>query len=157
MALDFSLIVVILNFILLLIVLNNILYKPLRNFLADRQKKIQSDVEEADISIQKANQLVAQREEELKSSMEEARKIKDTIRREAETQADNILHNAKQQERETIQQTQNQLKELNKKAMIEIESKLSDIVADLTGKVLAEKIDEKKDRDLINKLLAKRG
>lgn len=157
MAIDFSLIVVILNFILLLIVLNNVLYKPLKKYLADRQEKIKNDVDEASQSIEKANQLVIQKEEELKNSMEEARKIKDSIRREAENQADKILHDAKLQERETIQQTQNQLNELNKKAMADIETQLSGMIADLTSKVLAEKIDVEKDRELINKLLAKRG
>ena len=157
MTIDFSMIIVILNFVLLMIVLNNLLYKPLKQYFSDRQTKIQQDVEEASVSIEKASQLVLQREEELKNSMEDARKMKDSIRHEAEKQADQILHNAKMQERDTIQQTQNQLKELNKKAFIEIESKLSGMIVDLTEKVLEEKIDAKKDKELINKLLAKRG
>lgn len=157
MTIDFSMIIVILNFVLLMIVLNNLLYKPLKQYFVDRQNKIQQDVNEANDSIEKANQLVVQREEELKNSMEDARKMKDSIRYEAEKQAEQILHNAKLQERDTIQQTQNQLRELNKKAFRDIESKLSVIVANLTEKVLEEKIDSEKDKELINKLLAKRG
>ncbi|MCK9328689.1 MAG: hypothetical protein PHY08_01000 [Candidatus Cloacimonetes bacterium] len=157
MTIDFSMIIVILNFVLLMIVLNNLLYKPLKQYFVDRQNKIQQDVNEASESIEKANQLVVKREDELKNSMEDARKMKDSIRYEAEKQAEQILHNAKLQERDTIQQTQNQLKELNKKAFRDIESKLSVIVANLTEKVLEEKIDSEKDKELINKLLAKRG
>jgi len=54
MAIDFSIIAVILNFVLLLIILNSLLYKPLSKFLADRQNKIQSDVNEANLSLEKA-------------------------------------------------------------------------------------------------------
>ncbi|MCL2063085.1 MAG: F0F1 ATP synthase subunit B [Candidatus Cloacimonetes bacterium] len=157
MTIDISLIAVILNFVLLLICLNAILYKPLKGFLSDRQKKIQDDIEEANQASIKANKLAEEREGELKNAIEEARKIKDTIRHEAENQAENILKAAKEQERDIVSQTENKLKTMGKNAMKDLEIQLTEIVADLTGKILSEKIDDTKDKELINKLITKRG
>ena len=157
MTIDISLVAVILNFVLLLIILNAILYKPLKGFLSDRQKKIQSDIEEASKSIEKAYNLAQQREYELKNAIEEARNIKEAIRVEAENQAENIIKAAKEHERDIISQTENKLKTMSEQTMRDFESQITEIVADLTGKVLAEKIDDVKDRELINRLLANRG
>ena len=157
MTIDISLIVIILNFVLLLIILNAVLYKPLKSFLTERQNKIQNDIEEASKSVERANQLVVEKEGQLKNAMNEARSIKDTIRQEAETQADQIVLAAKIQEQEMLKQTENRLETMSKQAMIDIETQLTEIVADLAGKVLAEKIDGAKDKELITKLIAERG
>ena len=74
-SIDYSLIIVILNFVLLLIVLNKILYKPIKKFLSERQQKIASDLDEAKASRKQAEELVEQKSNELKQSAEEIRKM----------------------------------------------------------------------------------
>jgi len=157
MTIDISLILVILNFLLLMIVLNGLLYKPLKSYLIARQKKIVDDIAEASESITKAEQLVAQREDELKKSMDEARHLKDTIKSEAETHADKIVQNARQTERDIINETEYKLQEMEKNARVIIESDLADIIVDLTSKVLAQRIDSQTDKELIARVLANRG
>jgi len=157
MTIDFSFILVIINFVFLLLVLNKILYKPLKAFLSERQTQIKNEVEETTRSVEKANQLVLEKEEELRRAFIEARDIKDTIVKEAEVHAEGIIQNAKQKELDIIQNTDVQLSELNKRRMEEMEHQLADIIVDLTSKVLAERVDGEKDKELINKLLAERG
>jgi F-type H+-transporting ATPase subunit b len=157
MTIDLSFVLVILNFILLLIILNNVLYKPLKAYFSDRQNKIKADIDEANQSIEKANQLVIEKDTELKNAFLEARNIKDKITKDAEIHAEKIIQSAKQTELDVIQDTEIRLKELNKKAKEELEFDLADIVIDLTKKVLFENMDAEKDRALINKLLAERG
>ena len=157
MTIDISLIAIILNFILLMIVLNTILYKPLKKYFEERQNKIQNDIDEASKSLEKANKLVAENESKLKNAIEEARCIKEAIHQEAIEQAENIIKIAKKQEHDIILQTENKLVSMNKQAMKDLESQLTDIVIDLAGKVLTEKMDDKKDKELINRLLVERG
>jgi F-type H+-transporting ATPase subunit b len=157
MTVDFSLIGVILNFVLLLFILNRLLYKPLKGFFDDRQKKIKEDLEEAERLSKIANERVTEKNEELNNFRAECRGIKEKIVKDAEAEREAILHAAKVKENELIKHTEGKIIELNKRAVEEIESKLSEIVADLASKVLAEKIDDVRDKELINKLLAKRG
>jgi F-type H+-transporting ATPase subunit b len=157
MTIDISLIFVILNFALLLIILKSLLYKPLMDFLSERQQKVENDVAEANRSMEEASKLVIEKESELKMALEDARQIKDNIRREAELQAENLIHAAKEHERNIISQTQNQIAEQHKQAMTQIESDLLSLIAEVSGKVLSEKIDSQKDKELIHRMLEKRG
>ena len=140
-----------------MIVLNSLLYKPLKKYFTERQAKIQNDVNEASQSIEKAKQLVSEKENELKKALDEARSIKDSIQKAAELHAEEIYKSAKNTEHNMITLAENKIVDLNKQAMQNIESQISEIVAELVGKVLGEKIDEVKDKELINRMIAQRG
>jgi len=157
MTVDMSLIGVILNFIFLLIVLNAVLYKPLRSFFEKRQDQIKHDLHEAARLNEIASQRVTEKNEELNNFRLECRSIKSRVIKDAENERDNILHIAKIKAEDLVKHAENQILEKNKKAEINLEKHLSGIIADLTGKLLAEKIDSAKDQELINKLLDKRG
>jgi F-type H+-transporting ATPase subunit b len=157
MTVDFSLLGVILNFILLLFILNRLLYKPLKGYFDERQKKIKDDLDEAERLNKIADDRVTEKNEELNNFRKECRSIKEKIVKDAETEREGILLAAKNKENELIKHAENKITELNNRAITEIEKRLSEIIADLTGQVLAEKIDGSKDKELIEKLLAKRG
>ena len=157
MTIDVSLLIVILNFVLLLIILNRLLYQPLKKYFTDRQAQIKNDVETAAKSIEEANKLVAEKDEELKKAYVEARNIKENIRREAETTAENTKQQAIKDGLEKIKQAELHCEEFRRQTMENLESDLADIIMELSGKVLAEKLDPAKDKELILKLLANRG
>ena len=108
-SINYAFILVILNFILLLIVLNKILYKPIKKFLIERQKKIASDMDNAEASKLEAEKLVQEKESELKASAEDVRKMKKLAKRDAESQAVAIMKNAKDQEKKILKDTEEQL------------------------------------------------
>ena len=155
-SIDYSLIIVILNFILLLIVLNKILYKPIKKFLDERQQKIASDLDEAKTSRMQAEKLVEEKSDELKQSTEDIRKMKNAATGDAEGKARDIIKNAKEQEKLILQDTEKQLKTEKVKVMGEIEDELAEMVAELSSKFLSEKLDEKKDKELIKKIISER-
>ena len=157
MTIDVSIIFVILNFVLLLIILNRLLYQPLKKYFTDRQTQIKNDVETASKSIEEANKLVTEKEEELKKAFIEARNIKESIRREAEVTAENTKQQAIKDGLEKIKQAEIHCEEFRRQTMENLESDLADIVVDLAGKVLEVKLDSAKDKELILKLLANRG
>ncbi len=157
MTVDFTLVLVILNFILLMIVLNQILYKPLKMFLSDRQKQILADIDEAKESIKKAEALAKQREEELKLAMDEARKLKESIKVDAEKQAEKILEIAKNQEKEVLKQTEIRIQQEMKHAVHELQSQISEMVADLSAQFIQSKIDKDSDKLIIEKMIQDRS
>ncbi|HPY95668.1 MAG TPA: F0F1 ATP synthase subunit B [Candidatus Cloacimonadota bacterium] len=157
MTVDFTLVLVILNFILLMIVLNNLLYKPLKKFLVDRQSQIKTDMEEAQKSIEVAQELAKQREAELKSAMDEARKLKDSIRLEAEKQAVNLIETAKIQEKEILKQAETRLKQEVKLAVKTLETEVSQMVIDLSEQFVKGKMDKETDKIIIDKMISERS
>lgn len=155
-SINYAFILVILNFILLLIVLNKILYKPIKKFLIERQKKIASDMDNAEASRQEAEKLVQKKEDELKTSAEDVRKMKKAANRDAESQATAIVKNAKNQEKKILKDTEEQLVHEKDKVMKEIEGELTEMVTTLSAKFLSKKVDDKNDENLIKKMLTER-
>ena len=156
-SIDYSLIIVILNFVLLLIVLNKILYKPIKKFLEERQQTIASDLDDAKASRTEAEKLVEKKGNELKQSAEEIRKMKGAATSDAEVKARDIVKNAKEQEKRILQDTEHQLKTEKVKVMGDIEDELAEMVAELSSKFLSEKLDEDKDKELIKKIISEKG
>ncbi len=154
---DYTLFLVILNFLLLLLVLNKLLYKPLKQFLTDRANQISNDMDEAKKSIEKADELVKEKESDLRQAMQDSRKMKDQIRKEAENQANDILNSAKVQEKKILIETEAQLELKKIKATQDIEENITALVTELSSKVLAEKMDKEMDSALIQRVLADRG
>ena len=124
--------------------------------MIERQKKIASDMDNAEASRQKAEKLVQKKENELKASAEDVRKMKKAAKRNAENQAVDIMKNAKNQEKKILKDTEEQLVHEKEKVMKEIEGELTEMVTNLSAKFLSEKVNDKKDRDLIKKMLTER-
>ena len=156
-SIDYSLIIVILNFVLLLIILNKILYKPIKKFLSERQTKISQDIDDAKESKEVAANLVIQKEDELKTGSEEIRKMKHHAKLDATDQANEIVKSAKSQEKKIMQETEAQLENERIKVMEKVEEELSGMISDISAKFLTEKLDKEKDTDLIEKMLAEKG
>lgn len=152
---NYAFILVILNFVLLLIVLNKILYKPIQKFLIERQKRISTDMDEAQAGRDKAKKLVQEKEEELKSSAEEVRKMKQLAQRDAEKKADEIVKLARNQEKKIHKDTAILLEQEKKKTMQEIEKELTTMVSDLSAKFLFKKMNDQKDEELIKNIIEK--
>jgi len=153
---NYAFVIVILNFILLLIVLNKLLYKPIKQFLIERQQKISDDIDGAKASRKEAEQLVIEKEGKLKESAEEIRMMKNAAKRDAESQATEIVKSAKKQEKKIMKDTEDQLQNEKTKVMHEIEGELATMISDLSGKVISGKLDGKDDEELIKKMLAER-
>ena len=154
---NYAFVIVILNFILLLIVLNKLLYKPIKQFLIERQQKISEDIDEAKASREEAEQLVVEKEDELKESADDIRKMKNAAKRDAESQATEIVKSAKNQEKKILKDTEDQLQNEKTKVMHEIECELATMISDLSAKFIGSKLDGKDDEKMIKKMLAERG
>ncbi len=156
-SIDVSLIVVIINFLLLLFILSKVLYKPLKDMLTQRREKVIADIDEANKSKEEANLLAQKKDEEYKKSVVDARELRDKIKKEAEFEAEKIIQDAYDNRKSIISETEQQLVNERIKVKKELESELANLVSNLSGKVLAEKLDSSKDEELINGILDSRS
>lgn len=152
-SIDYTLIIVILNFIFLLIILNSILYKPLKKFLTDRQTSISSDVDQAESFKKETETLLQKQQEQFKQSSLEIRKLKDKAKKDAESMSSEIIKEARIREKEILLDAEKQLVQEKNKAILDVENKLGDIITNLTAKIIGKNIDQEIDAEIINKLL----
>ena len=156
-SIDYTLIIVVLNFILLLIVLNKLLFKSISKFLKERQKKIEQDLINAEEANKKAAELVLLKEEEFQKSAQEARRLKEIAKHEAEKNADSLIQSAKFKEREILKETESKLEREREKAIEEIKADIIGLVSSVTGKILAKDLNNEDDKVFIDQLISKRG
>ncbi len=156
-SIDYTLIIVVLNFILLLVVLNKLLFKSISKFLKERQKKIEEDLLSAEEARKNAADLVIQKEKELHESVQEARRLKEAAKHEAEKKADSLIQSAKFKEREILKETESKLEREREKAIEEIKADIIGLVSSVTEKILSKDLSNEEDKIFIDRLIEKRG
>ncbi len=112
---DKSTIVQIVNFILLIVILNIVLYRPIRNIIAERKKKI-SDMEDG---IADSDKSAMEKDEEYKSGIKSAR-VKGASEKDA------LIEEASSEEKRIID-------EINKKAQSNLAEMKEKIARDAEG------------------------
>jgi F-type H+-transporting ATPase subunit b len=143
----------IVNFAIVLFVLYKFAYGPLLKVMTDRTEKIEKGLKDAE----EANKKLTETEEKEKKVLGEARKeaqvIIDTAEKTALKNKEELLEEAKKKSDEIVANTQKQLEEEKKRMISEVKSEIADLVVAATGKVIYEKMDDKKDKEIIEKAI----
>ncbi len=152
---DYSLILVILNFIVLMWLLNKFIFQNVKTFLEKRQEKIASELEETEKARVQAQELVLQKEQELKKADLEIRGERKRMLDKAEGQANQILSEAKSREKQILQESKKELLSQKDAVVSGIGDEMAALVAKISEKIIGQKLDEKSDAELIKKMIAK--
>ncbi len=138
-----------LNFLILLILLKMILYKPLLQLLKDREKRIREGVENAE----KADRMLAESETThqniLKTAKVESHGILETAKNSAEITRLAILDKAQTEANKLLENGRNIVDMEKSRAAQELKNEAVNLVILAAEKVLREKLDLKKDQQLI--------
>ena len=141
------------NFAIVLFVLWKFAYKPILKTLNDRTTKIEKGVKDADEARKKLEEVSIEEKEILKhariESQEIIKKAEDTAKKEAE----NISIEAKKQTEKMIADAQKAIEQEKGKMMAEVKSEIAGLVVSATEKIIGEKMDEKKDKELIEEVI----
>lgn len=143
----------IVNFTIVLFVLYKFAYGPLLKVMTDRTKKIEKGIKDAEEARKKLEETEVKEKAVLSEARREAQAIIDTAEKTALKNKEELLSEAKKKSDEIVINTQKQLEEEKKKMMGEIKSEIADLVVAATGKVIDEKLDEKRDKELIEKAI----
>lgn len=143
------------NFLLVLFILNKYLFGRIGKFLQERKEIIDESLKNADKIKHSLEDAETQREEIIKQASSEANTIVSSAIEKATKESSEIK--AKALNEITDQETQSKRKiESERQEMIsELKEKTADLALIATEKILDEKLDEKKDREIIDKYLDK--
>ncbi|MBU4370119.1 F0F1 ATP synthase subunit B, partial [Patescibacteria group bacterium] len=141
------------NFLIIFFVLKKYAFKPIKEKLEEREKKIKTGLEDAEKSATEWRMTQQTREK----TLFDARKKANEIVGQANTKAEEIIGQSKKQaEEKTLQIIENSAKELikQKKQMVaDLKTEMADLVIATTEKVLREKVDQEKDKKFIKNFL----
>jgi F-type H+-transporting ATPase subunit b len=142
-----------LNFIVLLLVLNMILYKPLTKLLADREKKIQEGVENAEKAEASLREATSIREDMMKNAKVESQSMMEKARKEGEGLKNSMMTEAQDQAKKIIDNGHQVIAMEKAKTMEELKSKAASLIVMTAEKVIREKMDSSKDAKMIEESL----
>jgi len=141
------------NFAIVFGILYWFAFKPLGKVMAERTSKIEKGLDDA----KKVEEKLALTKEEFNKAMSEAKKqanaILEKASTETETRKQEMITKAKEEIGAIINQEKQKMQSEKAVTLKEIKKEVADLVIATVEKVLGEKIDEKKDREMIKKMM----
>lgn len=144
----------IINFLVLLFVLWKFAYGPIVAMLERRQKKIEKGLKEADEAHKKFAEAEAKYGDILREARTEAKGIIEKARKQAERSKSEIAGAASAQAEKIVADAKAEIAREKENMISEIKSEIGGLVVTATEKIIGEKIDEKKDKELIKESLS---
>lgn len=143
----------IINFLILLFVLYKFAYGPILKMLEERTDKIEKGLKDADESHKKLAEIVQKEKEVMAEARKEAQAIIVKAEEQAKKSKDGIAIEAKAQAEKIMQDTEKKIEEEKNKMLAEVKGEVAKLVVLATEKVIAEKLDVAKDKEIIEKSL----
>jgi F-type H+-transporting ATPase subunit b len=143
----------IVNFAIVLFVLYKFAYGPILKTLNDRTKKIEKGLRDAEETQKKLQEMTQKEKEMLANAKKEAQEIIKKSEEEAKKNAEMIVAEAKVKTEKAVAEAKNMIEQEKNKMISEVKADLAELVVVAVGKVLGEKLDASKDRELIEKSL----
>lgn len=152
-----GLIAYIINFAILVVLLQVLLYKPVKNMLAQRQQRIADALSAAEKAEEEAAQQRAEFEEELaearKASQEEAKKAAEAT----EKMRQDILKAARQEAEEIKAKAREEAEQERQQVVADLQTQTAELALSMTRKVVGSAVDDKTQRKLVDQFLAELG
>lgn len=145
----------IVNFVILFLVLKKFLYKPLINLMNKRREKIIEGLEKAKKGEEEFQKIQEMRERELAKIQKEAEVLIQKAKEIGDKKQQEILKEAEDKTKKIIDEAKGRIEIEKDKMLKEVRSDIANLVVNATEKVLREKLDEAKEKKLINEALDK--
>jgi F-type H+-transporting ATPase subunit b len=143
------------NFGILFFILWKFAYKPMFKILDDRKKKIETGIENAVKAEEKLKEISEEEKKVMVEAKKEAAKILDYARVMAEESRKKNIDKTKEEIGQLINQEKENMRLEKAEILKSINHEVADLVVATVEKVIAEKMDSKKDEELIKKAIGK--
>jgi F-type H+-transporting ATPase subunit b len=141
------------NFSIIVFILWRWVFRPVTATLSQRTKKIEESLEQAKKNQEEKDKLIEQRNRQLISIQEEHEKIVAEAHGQAGRQKQEILAEAQEQSERIIKAAENRIAADRQKMLVEVKEELAGLVVDAAERVISQKLDSKKDMQLIKESL----
>jgi len=153
--LDFSVtfIITILNITILFFILKKILFKPVTKFMADRAKRVQDSIDQAEKDRTQAKAMYKEYEDKLKTAEAEAGEIIKIARDNANLEASRIIASGKTEAAEIISAAHKQIEADRLAAVAKLKFETAALVMAASSKLAARELSRDDNRRYVNMLL----
>ncbi|HCP08291.1 MAG TPA: ATP synthase F0 subunit B [Candidatus Moranbacteria bacterium] len=139
------------NFTIVLFVLHRFAYKPILKNLNDRTDKIEKGIKDAEDARIKIEEIREKEKEVLAEAKKEAQKIISKAEETAKKNKEEIIVEAKRESDEMLKKTEKKMEEEKNKMFAELKGEIAGLVIVAAEKIISEKLDGGKDKELIEK------
>jgi len=153
--LDFSVtfVITIINITILFLILRKILFKPVTKFMADRAKRVQDSLDQAEKDRAQAKALYKEYEDKLKKADAEAGVIIRTARENANLEAKKIIEDGKAEAEEIISAAHKQIEADRQTAVTKLRFETAALVMAASSKLAARELSRDDNKRYVNLLL----
>lgn len=141
------------NFLILLYVLKRFAFEPLKKFLHERQKTIEKGLEDASKAAQEREKLRVLHAELRVRAQKEAEVLLGEARTKGAEEYEEYVKKAKERAGEIVALAKQEIVNEKQKALTQARGELGSMVMMATERVLGEKMDEKKDKEIVERAL----
>lgn len=141
------------NFAIVLFVLYRFAYKPVLRALNSRTKMIEKGLLNADAAGKKLTEITEKEKEVLANAKKEAQELIKSAEEQAKANAVSIVLEARNQNEKLIISAKKQIEQEKDKMMLEVKGEIANLVIAATEKIIGEKLDREKDKELIEKAI----
>ena len=145
----------IVNFVILLFLLKKFLYKPLINLMNNRRQKIEEGLEKARKGEEEFQKIQELRDKELAKVQKEAEVIIQKAREVGDKKQQEILKEAEEKTKKIIEEAKGRIDIEKEKMLKEVRQDVANLVVTATEKILKEKMDKNKEKEMINEVFNK--
>ena len=142
------------NLILLLILMKIFLFKPIRKMMEKRTQMVQDELDSAKKTREEAEQLREQYDSELGSARDEAQKIIDKAREDAETERVAIIKRSQEEADRIVADAGKTIENERKRVIAQAQTQIADLAVEAASRIIGENVDDEKNRRLVDKFLS---
>jgi F-type H+-transporting ATPase subunit b len=143
----------IVNFTLLAVLLYFVAYKPVLRMLDERSAKIQEGLQDAEVASKRAAEMEQEYEKRIAEARRDGQEIVAQATQISEKARQDILEQAREEARAQVERAREEISREREQAMTELRQQVADLSLMISEKVLAETLDEDRQRQLIARFL----
>ena len=145
------------NLMIQLVIFKKFLLKPIKQVIADRKAKADSEIADAQKLRTEAEAMKAEYEQNLQNARTEANQIVTAAQKTATARSEGIVGEARAQAAALKQKAEADIAQERKKAVNEVKDEIGGIAMEIASKVVEREISEKDHKDLIDEFIKNVG
>ena len=145
------------NLMIQLVIFKKFLLKPIKQVIADRKAKADSEIADAQKLRTEAEAMKAEYEQNLQNARTEANQIVATAQKTATARSEEIVGEARAQAAALKQKAEADIAQERKKAVNEVKDEIGGIAMEIASKVVEREISERDHKDLIDEFIKNVG
>ena len=145
------------NLMIQLVIFKKFLLKPIKQVIADRKAKADSEIADAQKLRTEAEAMKAEYEQNLQNARTEANQIVTAAQKTATARGEEIVGEARAQAAALKQKAEADIAQERKKAVNEVKDEIGGIAMEIASKVVEREISEKDHKDLIDEFIKNVG